>query len=377
MSEVLDRRALNRATLERQLLLRRTEMSVPEVVEHLVGLQAQTPHTWYVGLWARIAGFRPEEAGELLTCRRLVRMALMRGTIHLVTAEDCVGLRGLVQPVLDRWLETQHGKQLDGLDRRRLAEAAREILAERPLTFTALGRSLAEVFPGYEPGTLAQAVRGLVPLVQVPPRGVWRRSGPVAHTSVETWLGPIIRIAPSPHTMVLRYLAAFGPATVMDVQAWSGLTRLREIVDELRPQLVTFRDEQGRELFDLPDAPRPDPETPAPPRFLYDFDNLLLSHADRGRVVTDDVKRQAYDPHGPIPQLLLIDGFTNGDWTIAREKRAATLTIRPYVPLSDDTAAAVAEEGAGLLDVVAADAESRELRFAPPRVPGAITGTGR
>jgi hypothetical protein len=363
---VLSRRALNRATLARQLLLRRSGMSVPEAVEHLVGVQAQTPHTWYVGLWSRLDGFRPEHAGDLLTDRRLVRAALMRATIHLVTAADCLALRPLVQPVLERSVNNSFGRHLVGIDRDKLVDAGRALVDERPLTFAALGALLAERWPDRDPASLAQAVRTGVTLVQVPPRGVWGRSGPAAHTSAETWLGDIAFPDLTLPRMVLRYLAAFGPATVMDIQTWCGLTRLREVVDGLRPELVTFRDEEGRELFDLPEAPRPDADTPAPPRFLYDFDNLLLSHADRGRVVTDDVRRQAYDPHGPTPQFVLVDGFTGGDWRITRQRRAATLVIRPYARLSDEDSAALVDEGATLLAFAAPEAETRDVEVAVP-----------
>lgn len=362
---LLSRRALNRATLERQSLLSRSAMPVTEAVEHLVGMQAQTPHTWYTGLWTRLAGFRPEHAADLLTGRRLVRIPLMRSTIHLVSAADCLALRPVVQPVMERGLNANFGRDLAGVDREELAAAGRALVEERPLTFGALGRLLAERWPGRDPGSLAQAMRAWVPLVQVPPRGLWGRSGPIAHTTAESWLGAGVTAEPSPRRMVLRYLAAFGPATVMDIQTWSGLTRLSEVVEALRPELLTFRDEEGRELFDLQEAPRPGPDTPAPPRFLYDFDNLLLSHADRRRVVTEDYHRQAYDRHGPVPQLLLVDGFTGGDWKITGQRGAAVLTIRPYRPLSGPDAAAVTEEGARLLEFAAPDAESHDVRLLP------------
>jgi hypothetical protein len=363
---VLDRRALNRATLARQFLLRRCDLSVVDAVEHLVGLQAQTPHTWYTGLWTRLAGFRPEQAADLLVERRLVRIALMRSTIHLVSARDCLALRPVVQPVLDRWLGTAYGRRLAGVDLDELTAAGRALVDERPLTFAALGARLAERWPDHDPSALAQAIRGRVALVQVPPRGVWGRSGPIAHTSAKAWLGVDVPPEPAVAAAVRRYLAAFGPATVMDVQAWSGLTRLREVVEELRPALVTFRDERGRELFDLPDAPRPDPETPAPPRFLYDYDNLLLSHADRARTVTDDLRRQAYDPNGPAPQFVLVDGFTSGDWRIVSEGRAAALTIRPFRRLPAADAEALEREGAALLAFAAPDAETHDVRLTAP-----------
>lgn len=363
--EMVDRRALNRATLARQLLLERDERPVPDAVAHLVGLQAQTPHTWYVGLWTRLAGFRPEDAADLLAERRLVRIALMRSTIHLVTADDCLALRPLVQPVIERSMSGNFGKRLAGLNRAELVAAARDLVAAEPLTYAEIGRRLAARWPDHDPAALAQGARAWLPLVQVPPRGLWGQSGPIAHTTTEAWLGRPLDPAPSLEAMVRRYLGAFGPASVMDVQTWSGLTKLREVVDRLRPGLRAFRDEQGRELFDLPDAPRPDPATPAPPRFLYDFDNLLLSHADRGRVVTDAYRRLDFPANGAQPSILLLDGFTAGTWQVARRRGAATLTVRPFAPISAADEAAVADEGANLLAFVA-PGDSHDLRFAPP-----------
>lgn len=361
---VLGLRALNRATLARQMLLRRAELSIPEAVEALVGLQAQTTHSWYVGLWTRLEGLRPEAVGALLEERRLVRVALMRSTIHLVTAEDCVALRPLAQPVIERGVRGQFGRRLEGLKREEVAAAARALVEEQPRTFSELARLLDERFPGRDAFAMGQAVRAWVPLVQVPPRGVWGKSGRAAHTSVEAWLGQ----APSPDSsredLVLRYLAAFGPATVKDVQAWSGLTRLREVTERLRPRLVTFRDEQGAELFDLPDAPLPDPDTPAPPRFLYDYDNLLLSHADRSRVITDGYYRQGFRRDGPMPSIVLLDGFTNATWKIARHHGTSTLTIRPFIKLSNEETDTLVQEGTRLLAFAAAG-DDHDIRFAP------------
>lgn len=362
-AEVLGRRALNRALLARQLLLRRSGMPVPDAIEHLVGLQAQTPHSWYVGLWTRLEGLDPVAVGGLLEERRLVRVALMRSTIHLVTAGDCAALRPLVQTVIERSVKGQFGRRLEGLEREEVAAAARALLEEQPRTFSELAGLLDGRFPGRDAFAMGQAVRAWVPLVQVPPRGVWGKSGRAAHTSVEAWLGQ----APSPHSslekLVLRYLAAFGPATVKDVQAWSGLTRLREVADRLRPRLATFRDEHGAELFDLPDAPRPDPDIPARPRFLYDYDNLLLSHADRTRVIISDYYRQGFTSDGPMPSIVLLDGFTGATWKITRHRGTATLTIKPFTRMSDEETEALTEEGARLLAFVAADAAERDIAF--------------
>jgi Winged helix DNA-binding domain len=364
---VLGLRALNRATLERQLLLRRAKLPVPQAIERLVGLQAQTPHSWYVGLWTRLDGFGAEHAAELLDRREVVRIALMRSTIHLVTARDCLALRPLVQRVIERSMSGNFGKRLAGLDREALAAAGRGLVDERPLTFAELGKRLAEQWPDRDPAALVQGVRAWVPLVQVPPRGIWGRSGPIAHTSAEAWLGRPLSPDPSLEDLVLRYLGAFGPATVKDMQTWSGLTRLREVTDRLRPRLVGFRDEHGRELFDLPGAPRPDPDTPAPPRFLYDYDNLLLSHADRSRFVTDEYVEQGFAMDGPMPSIVLLDGFTNGTWKITSHRGRATLAIQPFKRLTRQDTAALSAEGARLLGFAAAGADIHDIHMAPPR----------
>jgi winged helix DNA-binding protein len=237
---------------------------VIETVEHLGGLQAQAPFPPYYGLWSRLDGFRPDDLAGLLLSRAVVRIALMRGTIHLVSSRDCMMLRPLTQPVLDRALKSLFGKHLPGVDTGAIAAAGRALVEDQPRTFADLGALLAERWPEHPPVTLAQTVRALVPLVQVPPRAVWDRAGQPLHTSAESWLGRPLDPQPSLTGLVRRYLAAFGPATVADIQAWSGLTRLREPVEELGAELRAFRGEDGSELFDLPGAPRPDPGTPAP-----------------------------------------------------------------------------------------------------------------
>jgi hypothetical protein len=362
-AKTLTRRELNRATLERQLLLRRHTMPTLEAIERLAGMQAQTVHTWYVGLWSRLDGFEPESASELLTGRQAVRIALMRSTIHLVSARDCLAWRPLVEPVIERSMNGNFGRQLAGIDVAELTAAGRELVEEQPRTFSELGRALAERWPGRDPVALAQAIRTWVPLVQVPPRGVWGASGAAAHTSAESWLGAPLQAEPSVEELCLRYLAAFGPASVMDIQTWCGLTRLGEVVERLRPRLIAFRDEHGRELFDLPDAPRPDPDTPAPPRFLYDFDNLLLSHADRSRFMADARLQPGFAVEGSIPQALLVDGVVAGTWKVDRQRDAATLAIRPLGTLSGRDEAALAEEGERLLGFLAAGTESRDVSF--------------
>jgi Winged helix DNA-binding domain len=356
----LGRRALNRALLERQLLLRRRPMAAAGAIEHLVGMQAQEDKAPYVGLWARLEGFDPRELADLITQRRAVRIALMRSTIHLVTARDCLALRPVVQPVIDRATNGNFGRHLEGVDRAALAAASRALVEERPRRFSDLSRLLRERWPDRDPTALAIAARALVPLVQVPPRGVWGSGGLVVVTSAEAWLGQPLAADPAPDGMVLRYLGAFGPATVADIQTWSGLSGLREVTERLRPRLRVFSDERGRELLDLPEAPRPDPDTPAPVRFLPEFDNLLLSHADRARVVADADRERLF-----TRGALLVDGFASGAWRIRRERRAATLVVELFAPLAAQDRDAVTEEGARLLDFAAAGADSRDLELIP------------
>jgi hypothetical protein len=363
---VLGPRARNRALLERQLLLQRVRRPAAEVVEHLVGMQAQEPRDPYVGLWTRLEGFDPHELGRLIADRRAVRSPLMRTTIHLVSARDCLTLAPLLRPVLERnfWTGSPFGRRLKGVDVDAVLAAGRALLDERPRTNAQLRAQLGERWPGDDAASLAYAVHHLVPVVQLPPRGVWGQKGLATWAATETWLGRPLEEAPSIDRLVLRYLAAYGPASTMDVQAWSGLTRLREVTDRLRPQLETFRSDAGRELFDLPQAPRPDPDTPAPVRFLPQFDNVALSHADRSHIAAGAATRWPTDDLHWSP--LLVDGFVNGAWRLSRDGKAATLTVRPLARLSGRAQAAVAEEGERLLGFLAADAEPREVRVAAP-----------
>ncbi|WP_217164119.1 winged helix DNA-binding domain-containing protein [Streptomyces sp. AC512_CC834] len=311
---VLGTRALNRATLARQLLLRRAAMSAEDAVAHLVGLQAQNVKPPYYALAARLDGFTPGDLSEPMADRRVARLVTMRSTIHTHTADDCLTLRPLVQAARDRELGSFR-KGLAGVDLDRLTSLARELVEAEPRTLGRLREALLAEWPDADPLALSVAARCRLPLVQVTPRGLWGRSGQVTLTTAEHWFDRPTRPAQDPDDTVLRYLAAFGPASVKDMQTWAGLTRLRDAFERLRPRLVTFRDPNGTELFDLPDAPRPDPDTPAPPRFLPEFDNLLLSHADRTRVVPPEHKGRTWRKNQAY-RVLLVDGFVAGLWKL-------------------------------------------------------------
>jgi hypothetical protein len=366
--EVLGLRALNRATLERQLLLRRATLTPLAAVEHLVGLQAQVPLNPYTALWSRLERFRPESLAELLVERRVVRIAVMRATIHLVSADDCLVLRPLVQPVLDQELtrHPEYAPALRGIDLGPVLADAAALLAERPRTGPELRRLLAERYPRHSAAALAYACRNHLALVQVPPRGVWRKAAQVTSTTAESWLGRQLARRPSIDDVVLRYLAAFGPAAPADVAAWSRLTGMREVVERLRPKLRAFRDERGRELVDLPDAPRPDPETPAPARFLPEYDNVLLSYADRSRFFSDDRRRGLAGMAGPIHGSVLHDGLVRGVWRLERAGGDAALVVSLVERLPKKATAAIAAEGRRLLRLIAEDAEAREVRLVRP-----------
>ena len=362
---ILTDRALGRATLARQHLLRRSGADPPAMIEHLLGLQAQAPLPPYHALWNRIRNFRPESLSDLLESRAVVRIALMRGTVFAVSAADAHALRPWVQPVLDRAVDSNraHRAALQGLDRSTLASVARDLLARTPMSPAELRPLLADRFPGHDPAALAHAVRCLLPLVQVPPRGLWGRSGQPRLAHLDEYVGARPPGLPGPDELILRYLAAFGPASVRDAQAWCGLTRLAEIFDRLRPRLAVFRDERGAELFDLPDAPRPDPSTPAPVRILAPFDNVLLSHSDRTRFVSEEHRKRIMTENGIIAPVLLVGGTVAGSARVTVNRGTATVEMTPWRTITASARSALETEGMRLLKFAAPEAGERDVRF--------------
>jgi DNA glycosylase AlkZ-like len=341
MTGVLSQRDLGRATLARQHLLDRVAAQAADVIDHLGGMQAQAPLAPYVGLWTRIQRFAPDELSALIEQRRVVRLHLMRTTVHLVSARDCLDWRTLFCQLHAADFSAHFGHRARAVDLTVLVRQAQCLLEERPRTRGELGRLLAERWPDVDPGVLAYAATYHIALCQVPPRGLWGRNGPAAWAPVESWLGAPLRSVPV-DALVLRYLGAFGPASVADVQVWSGLTRLREVTERL--PLRMFRGEDGQALYDLPDAPRPPGETPAPPRFLPAYDNLLLSHADRTRVIPGNRPVPLPPGNGATAGTFLVDGRWQGTWQI----RDQALRIQPFTTLRRDDRDALLTEAAKL-----------------------------
>ncbi|NUT38297.1 MAG: winged helix DNA-binding domain-containing protein [Hamadaea sp.] len=355
---ILDNRALNRATLERQLLLQRADRTAIDAVNHLVGMQAQEPLEPYAGLHSRLTHFRPQELVDLLESRRAVRTLLMRRTIHLVSAEDCLLLRPLHQAMIVSRMWNVLKRPLDGVDLEELAAAGLPIFEREPTTLPEAGRAVAERFPGKAPRDLGDALSSVLPLLQVPPRGLWGRKGPAKNTTIQRWLGrQVVAQENAADELILRYLRAYGPAAGADIRAWSGLTGLPEVIKRVRPMLRTFRDERGRELLDVADGALPDPETPAPPRFLPAFDNAVLGFDDRARIID----RQFRGLSVAGARFLLVDGRVAGTWTVDATGESTTLRIAYLVKVVGESADAVVAEGERLLELYEGDAARRRV----------------
>jgi hypothetical protein len=362
----LTRRELNRATLARQLLLDRAALPAVDAVARVAGLQAQVQNPPYVGLWSRLRDFDRGELTAAMERREVVRATMMRSTVHVVTADDYLAWRAALQPALVRAFHGFHGENARQLDTESVLAAAFELFDGPPRSFVDVRAVLSERFPGVRPETMAYATRAYLPLVQVPPGGTWGHSGAVPYTLARAHLGRDVAGSDSPSGFVLRYLAAFGPATVKDVQTWAGMAKLKATIDELRPQLRTFRDEAGGELFDVPDGPLPDADAEAPVRFLPEFDNFVLSHADRSRVVPEEHRKKVLPGAGIVRATFLVDGMVAGTWNVERAKGARVLVAQPFEQLAKSDRDALGSEAERLLGWVAEDAEDLDVRFEPP-----------
>lgn len=343
----LSLRALNRTLLARQHLLHRTTAAAEDLIEHLLGMQSQVPASPYPGLWSRLDGFDVGELGRLLTERRVVRLAMMRSTVHLVTARDALRLRPWLDPMLRRsFAGSQWAKGLAGADEAALTAEGRALLREKPRTPAQLRAALAPRFPAADPAALVNALRSWLPLVQLPPRGVWGAGGGTTYGLLHDWVEPAEEPAPTAET-VRRYLAAFGPAAPADLQKWSGLTGLKPAFAGL--DLRTYTTEDGRELYDLPEAQLADPEVSVTARLVADFDNVLLAHADRTRIVPEAYRSRVMTVNGIVRGTILVDGFVAGTWRFARAKGRAAVEVTHFAALPAADREALTADGLGLL----------------------------
>lgn len=333
MPQTLTNRQLNRATLARQWMLERADIAIPDAIAFLLGLQAQTTNGPYQALWNRLRGFRHEDLTALITDRSLLRATTMRTTLHLHTSPDMRAIRPVMQPVLDRTWQTTFHKRIAGADRDAVHRAGVELLDASPLTSGALGRRLAETWPASEPLALAQLLHCRETLIQIPPTRIWGNGGPPLLSRIENWAGVPLGPAIDLPDLVLRYLAAYGPASIMDMQNWSGLTRLAAAFEAVSDRLVSFTGEDGRLLYDLPDGLRPDPDTPAPVRFMPEYDNVWLGFADRYRIQPELARHRMVLVNGYIAAYT-VDGFIAGNWTMTRKKDLLTITILPFRQLT-------------------------------------------
>lgn len=361
----LSARALNRALLARQMLLARQDMPVVAAIERLVAMQAQLARPPFVGLWTRLHEFRRAELFGALHGRDVVRVTSLRGTLHLMSTSDYIAFRGAIQPMLTRGTNAILRERATALDMEVLDAEARAFFRKTPATFDVLRDHLKARFPKGDERAMAYAIRMHLPLVQVPTESPWGFPAAADFALSDGWLSrKIPTSASTPDALVLRYLAAFGPATPGDAQAWSGLGGLREVFEAMRPSLVTFRDSRKRELFDLPDAPRPSEDTPAPVRFLPEFDNIVLAHDDRTRIMADEHRPRVTLKNLQVRATFLVDGMVAGTWKSDRKRKTALLVIEPFGAVAKRERKALETEGETLLAFVDEDAADREVRWA-------------
>lgn len=361
MTNALTDRQLNRATLARQLLLERSDMGITDAIAWLLGLQAQQTHDPYIGLWSRLEGFTHEALTALIVDRTLARATTMRGTLHLHTVDDLIGIREQMQPFLRSVWLSNFKKRFGGNDEVAVLELARQLLDAEPMTAGQLGKRLSERFPEGEPLAMTMLLQSTDTLIQIPPTRIWGSGHSPVITRIGNWLPAPYERPIARETLVRRYLAAYGPASVADMQSWSRLTRLGEVFEALRPELVTFTAPDGRELFDLPDAPRPDADTPAPVRFLPLFENAFLGYDNRRRVLAEDDEQRGDFLHAAKPSVL-VDGIISAAWAIDSRKGTAALTVMPYHQLRTKDVGEIEREGLKFLRFMEDRAECFDVR---------------
>jgi len=360
--QTLSTRELNRATLARQMLVQRQTIPVPGAIERLVGLQAQLPVSPYVCLWTRLEGFDRDHLASLIEDRSVVKTTLMRATLHLVTADDYVRFRNTLQPMLSSAAGSIAKRRGGDADLEPLLKASEAFIAEKPRTFAEISRMLSELMPDEDVGAMRYAVRMHLPLVQVPIAGGWSFPGNPAFSLAKSWIGRPLSPEDNLPELVLRYLRAFGPASIADIQTWSGI-KAKEVVEALKPKLRVYRDERRHELYDLTDAELPPGDIPAPVRFLPEYDNLLLSHNDRSRIIAQEHRARVFLPGLRVRGTILVDGFVAGVWKVEKAKSAATLVVEPFDTLTRRDRDALVDEGEALVRFLETKVKSVKVEF--------------
>ena len=362
MNGPLSLRQLNRATLARQLLLKREKVTALEAIERLMGLQSQLPRPPYVGLWTRLEGFERKALLDLYEKRAVVRATSMRGTLHLLTAKDFLQFRAVFTAMLEKSIAQVLRERAAGLEVGRVCAQAETFLADGPRTFEEIRGHLVSLNPKVNDRALGFAVRCGLHLVQVPGDGTWGFPTDAKFALSKAWLKKPSATDEDAAPLVMRYLAAFGPATVADMQAWSGLKDLGPAFERVRAKLKVF--EGARELFDLPKAPRPDDSVPAPVRFLPDFDNLVLAHAERSRLIDDAHRPLVATKNLQILPTVLVDGRVAATWNVKATKTAAVLSVRAFGAVTKAQREEAKVEGARLLEFLERQVKKRDVTFA-------------
>ena len=357
----LSLRQLNRTLLARQLLLDRSPLDSLSATETLIALQSQIPNPPYIGLWTRLRQFRRRDLTSLLESRQVVRVPWLRSTLHLVAAADHQRFQAVIQPALARGLRSFFGARAKDLNIDRLIQIAKPYLEAEQPAIGALRDKLSEQEPGRDKQAMAYAVRSYLPLVQIPPSGTWGVGTRATYTTAESWLG-----APNPadlSSLFRRYLAAYGPATVMDFQTWAGMTSLKSQLAPALKELTEYRDEDGKALYDLPNLPLAPAGKPAPIRFLPEYDNILIAHKDRRRILPEAQRKKVFVSAGRVLGSILIDGFVGAIWKARREKTKAILLVSLFEKQTDEILGGIEAEGSALLRFIEDDAKDFRVEF--------------
>jgi hypothetical protein len=349
----LSARTLTRTLWLRQQLVpgQRSVTGVVPVVGHLLGLQAQDNLPPYLSLAARVDGFRPTDLSDRLEDRSLVRLFSMRGTVHVLTSDDALTLRPWVQPALERVSATnQTSRPAAHLTTGQLDEVVRPLLGDGARPHAEIGEALAAAYPGVPEAALRHVARERLPLLQVPPRGLWKRSGGVVYAYADRYLArPFAE--PEVEELVRRYLAAYGPATAADMTKWSMVTRLGPVFSTMARagRLTTCTDESGRTLYDVPGAPVAPEDLELPALLLGMYDNVFLSHADRTRIASDDARKRWMGVNGGVGATLFLDGLLAGLWRVQDDR----VVVEPFAPTTKAQQSAIDAEVARVEELLA------------------------